>query len=345
MIVSDELYAELMQDRIANFVIYHQLMDQIGDIDPSYPMLRYVCDRYELNMEQRYWLAFLFATCYCAPTVFYIYNEFPDYENVDVGRLSRWWSAHKNQCIFQSDRLWIRSRDQFVPMFESYREHIGFMAQEDRFQIMLSSFPEETYSNAYKYFSSVKYFGRFSMFLYLEAVHVVTGFPMHPDTIDWRNAQSSRNGLCFAMGNDGWLRGHGHSEEQLPMEAYSLLDEDYHYLIDLLKHLNPNARVDAWNVETTLCAYKKWELGQADPKRQTSTHYRWPGYYLDRQHDEIVKMESNVPLGVDWSVLWDMRRETFSAQNLMELGANNKAWGEMEMQRRIASLRDDKELL
>jgi hypothetical protein len=38
---------------------YHRYSREIGDVDPSYSMLRYICERYELNNKQRYWLAYL----------------------------------------------------------------------------------------------------------------------------------------------------------------------------------------------------------------------------------------------------------------------------------------------
>ena len=78
---------------------YHLRMMAVGDIDPQNLALRYICNRFELNLEQRYWLAFLFGCTYCAPTVYYIYNEFPDFENVDVDRLERWWQENKKKCL------------------------------------------------------------------------------------------------------------------------------------------------------------------------------------------------------------------------------------------------------
>ncbi len=51
-------------------------------------------------------------------------------------------------------------------------------------------------------------------------------------------------------------------------------------------------------METTLCAYRKFQNGK-----------RYIGAYLDRQADEIAKMEARVRDGVAWRVLWDYRRE------------------------------------
>ena len=113
-----------MVSRVAEYMQYHRESLKIKDIDPSYPALKYICDRFELNVEQRYWLAFLYSCCYCVPTVYYIYNEFPDFETVDVARLQRRRDANKQKLLFQTDRRWIKMNDQFVETFLSYRDII-----------------------------------------------------------------------------------------------------------------------------------------------------------------------------------------------------------------------------
>jgi hypothetical protein len=338
MQVPDDLMNSLHHGRLAEFVIYHRLSDEIGDIDPQYPMLRYICDRYELNIEQRYWLAFLTGATYCAPTVFYVYNEFPDFENVDVGRLERWWFGRGREAtIFQSDRSWIRSRNQIIPMFESYRDILGGQTQEQAFQEVLQDTPGRTYDEAYKRFEHVKYFGRMGMFLWLEAVYVVTEFPMRPTTMPWKKSSStsSRNGLCFALGYDDLLRKHGYGEDPILDEDYEDIEDGFQATVMLLKELDSDARVDVWNVETILCAYKKWRLGEEIPSRKTTAHYRYPGYYLDRQHKEIAQLERNVTDGVDWSVLWDFRDETLDHAYLKEYGSDNVTWSNKAMHGRL----------
>jgi hypothetical protein len=295
------------EGRLEDYIAYHGAMVEVGDMDPAYPILLYVASRYELNMEQRYWLAFLYAACYCVPTAFYILSEFPDAENVDVGRLERWWTANRERVVFQTDRRWIRSRNQFVDHFISYRDHIGDMSQEERFATFLADTPEETYKQAYKYMLNVYQLGRYSMFLYLEAVHAMTAFPMMPDGLDLRNSQSSRNGLCFAMNRDEWLRGHDYGKGPLDAEAYTTLSIDFNRLLEMMAPLQPADASNVWSVETSLCAYKKIHRGK-----------RYVGYYIDRQYDEIAKMQGNVPDGVDWQPLWDFRQVHFEQPWLRE---------------------------
>lgn len=300
--------------RFREYAAYHYLSYDLNDIDPSYPLLRYIADRYELNMEQRYWIAWLYALCYNGATTFYLYNEFPDFENVDLGRLERWWMQRgRQQSAFTSDRAWVRSRNQVVPAFQSYQWLIGNRTQQATFDGLLSSDPYKAYDRCYKYFSHMKYFGRFSLFLYLEAVHVVTGFAMKPTGINWKEATSSCNGLCYALGRDEWLHGEQYGGQLLSTGQYNLLDVEFGQLLRMLQALRPSARVDAWNVETTLCAFKKYHRGT-----------RYPGFYLDRQAREIENMSYNVQEGVDWNVLWQFRRETYQTEFLAELGADNQ---------------------
>lgn len=296
-----------MSSRLKEFIEYHGAMQDAGDIDPSYPMLRYVCDRFELNSEQRYWLAFLFASCYCAPTVYYIYNEFPDYETVDVDRLQRWWDANREKLLFQTDRRWVRSRNQFVDIFKSYRALIGSLTQQQKFLSLKTPRKQATYRNCYQEFSQVYQFGRFALFLYLEAVHVVTGYPMEPDTLDLKEAESSRNGVAYALGYDQWITGKETGKTKLNAIALSKLQSGFWDIVQAVRQARPGQRADIWNVETTLCAYKKYKRGD-----------RYVGYYLDRQGKEIQQLQSKVKDGVDWSVLWDFREETFGRSLLLE---------------------------
>lgn len=292
-----------MSESLISYEDYHKRSLEIGDIDPSYEMLRYLCARYELNIEQRYWLAFLYATCYCGPTVFYIYNEFPDYENVDIGRLSRWWEANKQKCVFQTDRLRVKTGNHFVPMFQSYQKILGGVKQRKFFEMMKSPDLALNYKLLYKEASKIFQMGRFSLFLYLEAIHVVTDFPMMPGTMDMREAESCRNGLAYAIEREDLVN--HFDDRNLSKEEMAFLQSEFDKLIATMRARDQ--RNNLWNIETTLCAYKKYRIGK-----------RYIGYYLDRQFSEIQKMQANVSDGVDWSVLWQYREETYNKQFLKE---------------------------
>jgi hypothetical protein len=291
-------------DGLNEYLSYHKQSSMAGDIDPQNDCLQYVANRFELNTEQRYWLAFLFGTCYCAPTVYYIYNEFPDYSTVDVNRLQKWWNQNKSKLIFQTDRQRVRSNDQFVDSFISYRKIVG-KTQENHFSAFKSPDLTRTYINALKSMSEVFSFGRFTMFIYLEMVSVLTDCKMKPDDLDLKNAESCRNGLALALDRKDLFT--HFNDKKLTPKDYSELEQGLTIISQEVEKMNINHK-SMFAIETTLCAYKKAKLGK-----------RYIGYYIDRNREEIEKMSKNIPNGVDWSVLGDFRKTAYNTKYLKEL--------------------------
>lgn len=290
-------------DNITEYLRFHRESSAANDIDPQNDCLSYISDRYELNTEQRYWLAFLFGTCYCAPTVFYLYNEFPDYNTVDIGRLERFWGQNKQKLVFQTDRARVKSNNEFVNCFKSYRQIVG-KNQEAFFKRLQHTSTVETYKNSLKALDGLHYFGRFTMFIYLEMVSVLTDTKMTPHTLDLRNAESCRNGLALALGH---LHMFSHFEDKtLSDNDYVNLEKGFNRIVDAIQY-EPIRHKDIFNIETTLCAYKKVKLGK-----------RYVGFYIERMRKEIEAMEKNVPKGVDWSVLYQFRNKNYHPKYLKE---------------------------
>ncbi|NLH79015.1 MAG: hypothetical protein GX465_18500, partial [Acidobacteria bacterium] len=108
--------------------------------------------------------------------------------------------------------------------------------------------------------------------------------------------------LCFALGKDNWLG------NQLRKDQYAYLDDQLGLLTQELVSEFPQFKHSIWNVETTLCAYKK-----LFPPYQK----RYLGYYIDRMQAELITMQRAVP-ELNWSILWDFRREYFPQFTLGE---------------------------
>ena len=271
---------------VKTYTQYHNESLKAKDIDPSVTCLRYLAERYELNLEQRYWIAFLYGTCYSATTTFYMYNEFPDYELVSVNRLSRWWEQNKEHLIFQTDRLRIKSNNQFISSFISYR-NLCKGSQQNYFKSRSSK-------EIYEKVLAIKYFGRFTLFNYLDVLNQITDITLKPKYLNMMEAESCRNGLAFALGKDHLVN------TQLNMKLAKYFHQEF---LRILGEHNGNI----FQIETTLCAYKKYRFGK-----------RYVGYYIDRMYKEITKMEQRVKEGVAWEVLWQFRKETFDAKYLNE---------------------------
>lgn len=270
-----------------DYKTYHYDSLKAGDVDPSITALKYISNRFELNIEQRYWLSFLYGTCYCAPTTFYMYNEFPDYINTDFNRLKKWWYEKKDKLIFQTDRMRIKSNNQFLDSFISYRKLVGNNQQK--------YFKSKSWTEMYSKISGIKYFGRFSLFNYLDVLNSITDVNLRPPYLNMLEAESCRNGVCYSI-------------DRLDLvDKKSLTKVDLELLHNKFLYYLKNYEGNVFQIETTLCAYKKYRKGK-----------RYIGFYIDRMYNEIKKIEQNVPDGICWDVLWEFREETFNIKNLIE---------------------------
>ena len=189
-------------------------------------------------------------------------------------------------------------------MFISYNNIVG-PSQQKVFESLLVSDPQESYDNIYKFANNFHYMGRFTLFIYLECMKFLTKIPIEINNLELREAESSRNGLCYAIARDDLVVHKGN--KKLTPEDFELLQDHLHNLVLELSIQNPDKNISYWSVETSLCSYKKmyWKT-------------RYLGYYIDRLMVEILKIEKLVTEGVDWSVMWDFRKEYFPKEWLGE---------------------------
>jgi len=220
---------------------------------------------------------------------------------VDVKRLERWWGKHREELLFQTDRRWVKANNRFVRMFQSYEKNVGG-SQHDWYKQGFVKQPELNYDEVFKKTSNFYYSSRYSLFLLLESVKELTGLLIQPSGLNLKDAESSRDGLCFALGKDSWVG------TNLPDEKMEYLQNCLMRIKRVLDFRFPNGRNTFWSIETSLCAYKKLHLKT-----------RYLGYYIDRQQEEILKMQNRKITGVNWKPLWDFRKEYFSHKLLGEL--------------------------
>jgi hypothetical protein len=291
-------------DNLNKYLQYHSRSSIIRDIDPANDTLRYIANRFELNIEQRYWLAFLYACCYSPTTTYFMYNDFPDFENVDANRLQKWWDKNRNNLIFQTDRLRVKSSNQFVDAFISYRDMIGKKTQHEFFTGLLGATNDISYNNVWNKTSEIYTFGRFTLFIYMEMLNVLTELPIEPSTLILKDAESCRNGVALAF--DLTEYNTHRNGRVLSKEQHDFLQTKFTEIRQSVARMKIE-HTNVWNIETTLCAYKKHRMGK-----------RYVGFYIDRAGKEILKMSQAITQGVDWTPLWQFREETYEHKYLFE---------------------------
>lgn len=277
----------------------------IEDCDPAIFMTNYFFDRFEYNIEQRLWLCWIYGTTYHWPTAYVIWNEFPDMELVGVDRLKDWNDRNYKRLRYQTDTKWNKGHlpDQFL----SYKQWVGGKTQREKFAEYLKDTPVQNFSNLWDVCKSEFYkFGRYSTWFYLQVLKQCCKLPIESETLfleDHSGSRSHRNGLCYALGKEEWI------DKKLNKAEINYLVVGAKELLEETKTRYPEyaSKIDYFAMETCLCSFKKLFR---------KSRGRYLGYYLDRQAEEIIKVENDGWTGINWLPLWQAREETVDKKYL-----------------------------
>lgn len=268
------------------------------ELDANYPMMQYLFKRYELSESQQYWACFLYGVFYHPGSVFYVMQEFPEFELVDLPRFEAWHAKNWRNLSYNTDRKY--EKGHLVEMFVSYLSVIGSQtptAQYQFFERHLQSTPYENFHSLWASLSKLVRFGRYSLFIYTECLARCMGLPIEANTIFLKQADSPRAGLCYVLDKPEWAKA------KLSHEDWSYLEVEVNKLIFEINMEYPDVKMDHWAIESCLCSWKGY---------WRDTKGRYLGYYLDRMASEILDMQNlDITQGIDWSVLWQFRRESF----------------------------------
>ena len=284
-------------ERREGFLQFYAASVACGDCDPALWLMNYLNNRYEHNVEEKLWFAWLYHT-YNLPTAWVYKQEFPDEELASVERFTQWNDENYPRLRYQTDTKW--SKGHLPSMYQSYTEWLGSQPQLTKFESYCEGSPEENFARLWTVVKANWYkFGRYTAFFYLQTLKHTCGINIDCPTLflnDYSGSKSHRNGLIYITGKEEWLSARLTAEEYNWLEGFGaeLLAEAKGRWPALAPHF------DNFSMETALCAYKKlWRVKRG----------RYVGYYLDRQSEEIQKAEQDGWQGIHWDVLWQAREE------------------------------------
>lgn len=303
----------IKQQRIDDFLTFYTNSMFVKDIDPNIWLSKYIIDRMELNDEQILWFCFLCSITYQLPTAYLIINEYPDLELIDEHRLKEWWTQVQQRCPFQKDKL--KQRKYLPETIMSYKNLVNG-SQTKFFNDILTGTDTENFNYLWNVlYKNIAHFGRFSVWNWSQMLKQVALYNIEPDTLflGESNSESHTHGLCYAIGKDEWAKKIRYKDgEKRKKEVHNftkdekiLLESEAEYILEKL--LESDIDVDRFYIETVACAYKKLFRNNDS---------RYVGYYLDRQAEDIIKLERENWYGVDWKLLWDARRELLNKNHL-----------------------------
>jgi hypothetical protein len=271
-------------------------------------VLPYLAQVMDLDLEQRYWLAWLNANTQNPVTTLMLFQAAP--RLADAEKAVGFWGAHYRALDWDTDRRYHKAR-----FGDAVR---GYAAAMD----CGCTHPQHRYFNAgddwgrwWALGSALPTMGRLSTWSYLEYLRILLGPHMVPDADtlmlqDIPGSRSHRNGLALVAGWDDWI-----VDKQLGLPETT----DAVYLPEVLETLEGEAEhlfsqaqqrtggaADRLSLESALCTYKSWHK----PNR------RYPGVYNDMLYNRLVTAENR--WGYRFGALWDARMRSLPPRLRLE---------------------------
>ena len=294
----------LVENREKAFVDWFGWSLAIEDCDPALYMLNYFFDRFEFNIEQKLWIAWIYGTTYHFPTAYIVWNEFPDMELVGLDRLQQWNAENFKRLRYQTDTKWNKGHlpDQFI----SYNKWVNGRNQIDAFNDLMVDDPFVNFHKLWDEVTTWYKYGRYMSWFYIQTLKQTCRINVDIDNLwlkDYSGSRSHRNGLCYALGKDEWV------DKVLSKKEISWMESKGSELLQETKIQFPEQakKADYFGMETCLCSFKKLFRVK---------NGRYLGYYLDRQAEEIKQVEKDGWIGIDWNPLWQCREEMIRKEYL-----------------------------
>jgi hypothetical protein len=291
-------------NRTNGFINWWTSQMNIYDCDPHIYSMKYLFSRLEFNIEQIYWFCWIFANTYQLSTAFVIWNEFPDFENVDFERLDKWEDNNYSKLPYQNDQKWMKGN--LSKIFIKYRDIIlkNNSSQHEYFQNFNTKDGNANFDLLWKIIIDEFYkFGRYTTWFYMQCLKELCHINLIPSNLrlNSHGSHSHRSGLCFALGLDSWCV----KNKVFTGKEIIFLEKQSKDILDLMikKSIDGkinNQSIDYFYMETSLCSYKKLF-------RERDSRYL--GFYLDRMAEDITKTSSFNWSGINWKLLWDCREE------------------------------------
>lgn len=281
------------------------------DCDPAIWLANYINERYEHNDEQRLWFSWLYGNTYYLPTSWVLMNEFPDFELATFDRMNAWNTENYKRLRYQTDTKW--SKGHLADMYASYEKFIGKGTQREKLESYFGDNEEQNFDNLWEALKDGLYkFGRYSTWFYMQQLKHTADIPMESTSLmlnDYSGSRSHRNGWLYALGQEDNVN------TKLTADEYQRLEDNARDLIQEMHTEYPQLSkdIDYFSMETCLCSFKKLFR---------THHGRYLGYYLDRQAEEIMKVEQDGWSGIEWEVMWQARDETLDLTLSSKTGIN-----------------------
>lgn len=270
-----------------------------------YSFLPAIAEAFDLDEDQRAWLAWLNGNTQNAVTSLMLLEAAP--RHTDWMDAIDFWNDNFKALEWDTDRR--HQKAKFGPATALWYRDYGHGPAEGWKQA-----GERGWEGAWAHAKAQPYFGRLSAWSGLEFARILLGNDVVPDMGSWlledkSGSLSHRNGLAFVKGYDSVYWDADTADmlgvvEELDEFGDELLREARDRNFGYRFKAEP-PRKESWahpdisrlTLESALCTYKSWHK----PNR------RYPGCYADMMYNRIKKAEAR--FGRTFDLLWETRKK------------------------------------
>lgn len=292
----------LPENRVEAFQRFYTFqLTYAGHPGMVYSFLRAIADAYDLDPDERAWLAWLNGNTQ-NPAMSLLLLEEARHPK-DWRKAVDFWSTNFKLMDFDTDRRHQKSK--FGEATEKWAQDFGASPALDWELAGMAG-----WGTTWRYALSQPYMGRLSAWSMIEYARILLGYKAVPDSDTWMledvsGSRSHRNGVAVVAGYDA-----AHWEATVPA-TLGIVDELTEFADGLLREAqqrNPgHPAVGRLTMESALCTYKSWHK----PNR------RYPGVYGDMAYNRLLKAEAR--FGKQFQVLWDARERDMPSYLRLEL--------------------------
>lgn len=272
----------LPEKRMDMVMAWADAMYQTGELDQQLRLMNHAVT----DIESKLWLAFLWGCCYNLIGPWVIMSKFPTPPE-DMEEFAEWYNANFERIRFDTDCRYRKSK-----MLACVQSYLDYLKGRPQAQALLHYLDDkDAYESLNGIANSWKYFGRLSVWNYLEALALVTEHPTFdcPDFLltEVTDSESNRNGVAFLVNREdlltkkGKLKTNGQTISQADCVMLNGMAE---HIFQQIKSKFPQAR--RFNVETIFCWNKK---------RFRGTNSRYLGWDDERTVDEMNFIREHWP--------------------------------------------------
>ena len=269
-----------------------------------------IADALELDLEQRYWLAWLNANTQNPVTSLLLLQAAPRRENWRAA--VDFWRAHYGSLDWDTDRRYHKAR--FADAVEGYVKLTDCGCTLPQHAYYRRGFEWQAWWDAA---FALPTMGRLSTWSYLEYLRILIGPNVVPDADtlmleDIPGSRSHRNGLCLVEGVEEWIvdkqlgRSGATDEIYRDPQRLTYLGRRGHELFAEAQRRVDVGAANLLSFESALCTYKSWHK----PNR------RYPGVYNDMLYNRLITAENR--WGRRFGIIWDARRAALPARLRLE---------------------------